>query len=62
MSNPWVKRVGILLAVVIVAVVGWRFIPHGKAAKVSYELADVDRGTVEKSISSTGSVSGARKP
>ena len=56
MSNPWVKRVGILLAVVIVAVVGWRFIPHGKAAKVSYELADVDRGTVEKSISSTGSV------
>jgi HlyD family secretion protein len=56
MANPWIKRVGILLAVVVVAVVGWRLIPHGKAAKVSYELADVDRGTVEKSISSTGSV------
>jgi HlyD family secretion protein len=56
MSNPWVKRVGILLAVVIVAVVGWRFLSHGKVAKVSYELADVDKGTVEKSISSTGSV------
>jgi HlyD family secretion protein len=56
MSNPWVKRIGILLAVVLVAVVGWRFLSQGKAAKVSYELADVDRGTVEKSISSTGSV------
>jgi HlyD family secretion protein len=56
MSNPWVKRIGILLAVVIVAAVGWRFVGHDKTAKVSYELADVDRGTVEKSISSTGSV------
>jgi len=56
MSNPWVKRVGILLAVAIVAVVGWRVLSHGKVAKVSYELADVDKGTVEKSISSTGSV------
>ena len=56
MSNPWVKRIGILLAVVLVAVVGWRFLSQGEAAKVSYELADVDRGTVEKSISSTGSV------
>jgi HlyD family secretion protein len=56
MSNPWVKRVGIVLAVLIVAVVGWRVLSHGKVAKVSYELADVDKGTVEKSISSTGSV------
>ena len=56
MSNPWVKRVGILLAVVVVAVVGWRVLSHGKVAKVSYEFAEVDKGTVEKSISSTGSV------
>jgi HlyD family secretion protein len=56
MSNPWVKRIGILLAVVIVAVAGWQFLSRGKAAKVSYELAEVDRGIVEKSISSTGSV------
>lgn len=56
MSNPWVKHVGILLAVVVVAVVGWRVLSHGKVAKVSYEFAEVDKGTVEKSISSTGSV------
>jgi HlyD family secretion protein len=56
MSNPWVKRIGIVLAAVLVAVAGWRMLSHGKAPKVSYELADVDRGTVEKSISSTGSV------
>ena len=56
MSNPWVKRIGILLGVLVVAGIGWRFIPHGKSAKVTYEQAVVDRGTVEKSISSSGSV------
>jgi HlyD family secretion protein len=56
MSKPWIKRALVLLIVAAVAVVGWRLLGHGKAAKVNYELAAIDRGTVEKSISSTGSV------
>ena len=57
MSKPWVKRVGVLLVWCSWSpAVGWRLIPHGKAPKVNYETGAVDRGTVEKSISSTGSV------
>jgi HlyD family secretion protein len=56
MSKPWIKRALVLLVIAAVAIVGWRFISHGKTAKVTYELAAIDRGTVEKSISSTGSV------
>jgi len=56
MSNPWFKRAAALLVVVVIALVAWRMVDHGKSAKVSYELGDVDKGTVEKSISSTGSV------
>jgi HlyD family secretion protein len=50
------KRALVLLVVVAVALVGWRLVGHSKATKVNYELAAVDRGMVEKSISSTGSV------
>lgn len=56
MSKPWIKRALVLLVIAAVAIVGWRIIGHGKAPKVNYELATIDRGTVEKSISSTGSV------
>src|SRR6478736_5881811 len=56
MSNPWFKRVAAVLVVLVVALVAWKMVGHGKSAKVSYELGDVDKGTVEKSISSTGSV------
>src|SRR5690349_329223 len=56
MSKSWMKRALVLLVVVAVALVGWRLVGHSKATKVNYEQAAVDRGMVEKSISSTGSV------
>jgi len=56
MSKPWIKRALVLLVVLAVALVGWRLLGHGKTTKINYELAAIDRGTVEKSISSTGSV------
>ena len=55
-SKSWIKKVLVLVVVAVIAVVGWRMFGHSKTAKVNYELAAVDRGTVEKSISSTGSV------
>jgi len=54
--NSKFKRIAIVLAVVVVAVIGWRVLLHGRGARVTYETAVLDRGTVEKSISSTGSV------
>ena len=56
MSNPWFKRAAVLLVVIAVALVAWRMVGHAKTPKVNYEFGEVDRGTVEKSISSTGSV------
>ncbi len=46
----------VVLAIVVVAGVCWRLLQHGSSAKVTYETGDVDRGAVQKSISSTGSV------
>jgi HlyD family secretion protein len=55
MSKPWIKRGVAVVAVVVIGVMAWRH--FGKdGAEVTYETAEVDRGTVEKSISSTGSV------
>ncbi len=54
--NTKFKRVAIVLVIVVAAGVAWRLFHHGSTAKVTYETGDVDRGAVQKSISSTGSV------
>jgi HlyD family secretion protein len=56
MSNPWIKRLGMALVAVIVIAIGWRVLGHRSGAVVTYESGEVSRGTVEKSISSSGSV------
>ncbi len=55
MSKPWIKRGVVVAAVLVAAVLAWRHFDD-KGADVTYEMGTVDRGTVEKSISSTGSV------
>jgi HlyD family secretion protein len=55
MSKPWIKRGVAVVAALVVAVMAWRHFAQG-AAGVTYETGEVDRGAVEKSISSTGSV------
>jgi HlyD family secretion protein len=54
--NKNLKRVLLAVAVVLAALVVWRLIQHFTAPKVNYETGVIDRGAVEKSISSTGSV------
>jgi HlyD family secretion protein len=54
-SKSWFKRGLIAVVVVTAAVVAFKFF-NQDTADVTYETAAVDRGTVEKSISSTGSV------
>jgi HlyD family secretion protein len=56
MSNPWIKRIAIAVLVVVVAGVGWKFLGRTGSAKVTYDMATVDKGTVEKTVSSSGSV------
>jgi HlyD family secretion protein len=50
------KRGAAVVAVVVVAAAGWHFLHKGSDQKLVYELGDVDTGTVEKSVSSSGSV------
>jgi HlyD family secretion protein len=54
--NLWLKRGLVVAAVVLVAWLGWRSLAKQGAGKVTYDLATVDRGVVEKSVSSSGSV------
>ena len=54
--NRKIGRIAVLAAVVVAALLLWRQLHHGAAAKVTYETGDIDQGAVEKSISSTGSV------
>jgi HlyD family secretion protein len=56
MSNPWFKRVAGALVVLLVAFFAWRLLGSRGGAAITYETAAIDRGTVEKSISSSGSV------
>ncbi|HWL63707.1 MAG TPA: efflux RND transporter periplasmic adaptor subunit [Steroidobacteraceae bacterium] len=55
MSKPWIKRGVVVAAALVAAVMAWRHFDK-KGADVTYEMGTVDRGMVEKSISSTGSV------
>jgi HlyD family secretion protein len=55
MEKPWIKRGVVVVAVLVAGVLAWRHF-NQKGADVTYETGAVDRGTVEKSISSTGSV------
>jgi HlyD family secretion protein len=48
--------VAVAVVVLALAVVGWRIAMRGDGQKVTYETGQLDRGIVEKSISSTGSV------
>lgn len=56
LSNPWFKRVAGAFVVLLVAFFGWRMLASRGAPAVTYETGVIDRGTVEKSISSSGSV------
>ncbi len=56
LSNPWIKRAAGALVVLLVAFFGWRLLAGRGGPAVSYETGVIDKGTVEKSISSTGSV------
>jgi HlyD family secretion protein len=54
-SKSWFKRGVVAVVVLVAAGVAWKYF-NQDTADVTYETAAVDRGTVEKSISSTGSV------
>ena len=56
LSNPWIKRVAGALVVLLVAFFGWRMLAGRGGPAVNFETGVIDKGTVEKSISSTGSV------
>ena len=56
LSNPWIKRIAGALVVLLVAFFGWRMLADRGGPAVSFETGVIDKGTVEKSISSTGSV------
>jgi HlyD family secretion protein len=56
LSNPWFKRVAGVLVVLLVAFFGWRLLGSRGDPGITYETAAIDRGIVEKSISSSGSV------
>ncbi|MEO8307253.1 MAG: efflux RND transporter periplasmic adaptor subunit [Pseudomonadota bacterium] len=56
LSNPWIKRVAGALVVLLVVFFGWRMLAGRGGPAVSFETGVIDKGTVEKSISSTGSV------
>lgn len=49
-------RVPVLLGLVVVAGAAWYFTHRGGTARVTYETAKVDRGVVERAVSSSGSV------
>ncbi len=55
-AKPGVRRVLWGLGVVAVLAGGWAWLGRDKGPKVTYETATVDRGPVEKAISSSGSV------
>jgi HlyD family secretion protein len=55
MAKTWIKRGVVVVVALVVAVLAWARFGQG-AADVTYETGDVNRGAVEKSISSTGSV------
>jgi HlyD family secretion protein len=55
MPATWIKRGAIAAGALIASTAIWKLLGPG-GAQVSYETGTVDRGTVEKSISSTGSV------
>jgi HlyD family secretion protein len=54
--NPWIKRGVVGVVVLLVALFGWRSLDKRGADKVTFETAKVDKGVVEKSVSSSGSV------
>jgi HlyD family secretion protein len=56
LSNPWLKRAAAALALLLVIFVGWRLLGARGDPAVTYETAAIDKGSVEKSISSSGSV------
>ena len=56
LNNPWVKRALIAAAAIVIALVGWRFVGSRDEARVTYETGAIDRGIVERAVSSTGSV------
>jgi hypothetical protein len=49
-------RVPVLLGLVVVAGAAWYFTHRDGTARVTYETAKVDRGVVERAVSSSGSV------
>jgi HlyD family secretion protein len=56
LSNPWIKRVAGALVVLLVVFFGWRMLSSRGGPAVTFETGVIDKGTVEKSISSSGSV------
>ena len=56
MTNPWFRRVVVGVVALLVALLGWRFMGRGGEPKINYETGAVERGNVEKAISSSGSV------
>ena len=55
-NNVWVKRALLAAGAIVVALLGWRLVGKGEDAKVTYETGKIDRGVVERAISSSGSV------
>jgi HlyD family secretion protein len=56
MMNIWSRRAALVALVLLVAVLGWWALHRGNDARITYETGLIDRGVVEKTISSSGSV------
>ncbi len=54
--GPAVRRVAAIVLVVAALGVAWHYLGRKAGPKVTYETAVIDRGVVEKTVSSTGSV------
>jgi HlyD family secretion protein len=50
------KRIPVIAAVILAGFAAWYFTRGGSEPKVTYETAKVDRGVVERAVSSSGSV------
>jgi HlyD family secretion protein len=54
--NIWARRAALAAIVLLVAQLGWWVLHRGNDARITYETGAIDRGVVEKTISSSGSV------
>ncbi len=56
-SSPAIRRIVWVVGLIAVAGIAWNYLGRSAGPQVTYETAKVDKGVVEKAVSSSGSVS-----